>query len=173
MVYSIIFLLALILAPLWGQLRGYKPAALFFVVATVYAIFAAISLAQIQIVLRQMRNADPAYHDTYYVVSHDHSLVNIGILMVVLGAITWGQTRFGAMRYSALTKALFWALHISLIGNIAIQALLAFSLPTSPRFIDPPTYIKAVVLIGSLWPAALFGLFCLLLWSILVKWRAK
>ena len=107
MMYSVVFLTCLILAPLIAHIRGWKPAALFFAVAAVYGIFGAVSFAQIQIVLSQVREAEPAYHDTYYVVSYGHFLVNIGIAMAVFGGITWVQTRFGAMRYPTLTKILF------------------------------------------------------------------
>ena len=103
--YSVVFLTCLILAPLIAHIRGWKPAALFFAVAAVYGIFGAVSFAQI--VLIQVPDAELAYHDTYYVVSHGHFLVNIGIAMAVFGGITWVQTRFGAMRYPTLTKILF------------------------------------------------------------------
>ena len=49
--YSVVFLACLILAPLMAHIRGWKPAALFFAVAAVYAVFGAVSFAQIQILI--------------------------------------------------------------------------------------------------------------------------
>ena len=96
------FLFALILAPLLVHLRGWKPAALFFAVATVYAVFGAVGFAQVQIVLSQVRDTESAYRDTYYVVHHGQFLINLGAVMAILGAITWVQTRFDAMRLSLI-----------------------------------------------------------------------
>ncbi|MFV1728279.1 cbb3-type cytochrome c oxidase subunit I [Phaeobacter sp. JH20_02] len=173
-IYSVTLLFGLMLAPLLAHFRGRKPAGLFFAVAAIYAVFGAVSFAQIQIALSQVREAEPAYHDTYYVVSHGYFLVNIGIAMAVFGAITWVQTRFGAMRYPALTKLLFWILHIALIGSTSFQGVLAFILPKPRRYIDYPELMETYVLISSwsgfLSQAALLGLLCLLLWSITAKW---
>ena len=171
------FLFALILAPLLVHLRGWKPAALFFAVATVYAVFGAVGFAQVQIVLSQVRDTESAYRDTYYVVYHRQFLINLGAVMAILGAITWVQTRFDAMRYPALTKLLFWILHIAFIGSTSFQGALAFALPTPRRYIDYPDFMDSYVLISSwsgfLSQAALLGLACLLLESIIVKFRAK
>ena len=177
LIYSAAFLFCLIFTPLLANLRGWRPAALFFAVAAVYAVFGAFSFAQIQFTLSQIREAEPAYHDTYYVVSHGHYLLNIGIAMAVFGAITWIQTRFGAMLYPTLTKILFWVLHIALIGSTSFQGVLAFILPKPRRYIDYPEFMEIYVLI-SVWSAffsqaALFGLLCLLLWSIMAKWLAR
>jgi len=174
--YSVVFLACLILAPLIAHIRGWKPAAMFFAVAAVYAVFGAVSFAQIQITLSQVREAEPAYHDTYYVVSHDHFLVNIGVAMAVFGGITWLQTQFGAMRYPTLTKILFWILHIALIGNTSFQGALAFILPKPRRYIDYPEFMETYVLIstwsGFLSQVALLGLLILMIWSIIAKWRS-
>ena len=177
MIYSVTLLFCLILAPLLAHLRGWKPAALFFAVAAVYAVFGAVSFAKIQIALSQVREAEPAYHNTYYVVSHGHFLLNIGIAMAVFGAITWIQTRFRAMRYPTLTKILFWVLHVALIGSTSFQGALAFILPKPRRYIDYPEFMETYVLIsawsGFLSQAALIGLLCLLLWSITAKWLER
>lgn len=174
--YSVVFIACLILVPLVAHIRGWKPAALFFAVAAVYAVFGAVSFAQIQIVLSQVREAEPAYHDTYYVVSHGHFLVNIGIAMAVFGTITWVQTRFGAMRYPTLTKILFWVLHIALMASTSFQGALAFILPKPRRCIDYPEFMETYVLIsawsGFLSQVALIGLLILLIWSIIAKWRS-
>ncbi len=177
MIYSAFFLLCLILAPLLASIRGWTPAALFFAVAAVYAVFGADSFAQIQIALSQVREAEPAYHDTYYVVSHGHLLWNMGIAMAAFGSITWIQTRFGAMLHPNLTKILFWVLHAALIGSTSFQGALAFVLPTPRRYIDYPnfkeTYVQISAWSGFLSQIALIGLLCLLIWSTMAKWLAR
>ncbi|KEJ94343.1 cbb3-type cytochrome c oxidase subunit I [Pseudosulfitobacter pseudonitzschiae] len=177
LVYSAVFLICLIVAPLLANIRGWKPAALFFAVAAVYGVFGAVSFAQIQIALSQVREAEPAYQDTYYVVSHGHFLWNIGIAMAVFGAITWIQTRFGAMLYPALTKILFWVLHVALVGSTSFKGVLAFVLPKPRRYIDYPEFMEIYFLInawsGLVSQAALVGLLCLLLWSVTAKWLAR
>ena len=177
MIYSLAFLSALILAPLLAHLRGWKPAALFFAAAVVYAAFGAASFAHIQIVLNQIKQTEPTYHDTYYVVNHGHFSVNMGIGMAVYGVITWLQTRFGAMKYPTLTKILFWVFHIALIGSTAFQGALNFVLPKPRRYIDYPEIMESYILItswsGFLSQTALVGLLGLLLWSIMAKWLIK
>ncbi|KAB6714475.1 hypothetical protein C8029_20570 [Roseobacter sp. TSBP12] len=176
-IYSLTFLLGLIVAPLMAHIRGWKPAALFFAAAVIYGIFGAASLAQIQIGLSQIKQTGPAYHDTYYVVSHGYFIANIGIAMAVFGVITWVQTRFGAMRYPALTNILFWVLHIALIGSTAFQGPLAFVVPKPRRYIDFPEFMETYALInawsGFLSQTALLGLLGLLLWSIMAKWLVR
>lgn len=177
LVYSAVFLFCLIASPLLANIRGWKPAALFFAVAAVYAVFAAVSFAHIQIALSQVREAEPTYQDTYYVVRHSHFLWNIGIAMAVFGAITWIQTRFGAMLYPNLTKILFWVLHLALVGGTSFQGVLAFVLQTPRRYINYPdfmdTYVQIVAWSGFLSKVALIGLLCLLLWSAMAKWLAS
>lgn len=176
-IYSLTFLFGLILAPLLAHLRGWKPAALFFAAAVVYGAFGAASFAHIQIVLSQIKQTEPANHDTYYIVSHGHFMVNIGIAMAVFGVITWVQTRFGAMKYPTLTKILFWVLHIALIGSTGFQGALAFILPKPRRYIDYPELMETYVLISSwsgfLSQTASLGLLGLLLWSIMAKWLIR
>ena len=177
MIYSAAFLFCLILAPLLASLRGWKPAALFFTVAAAYAVLGIFNFAQLQISLSQVREAEPAYHDTYHVVSHGYFLLNIGIAMAVFGAITWIQTRFGAMRYPALTKILFWILHVASIGSTSFKGVFAFILPKPRRYIDYQEFMETYVLISTwsefLSQAALLGLLCLLLWSVTAKWLAR
>ncbi len=173
--YSFVFLASLILAPLILHIRHRTPAALFFSAALVYAIFGAASFVQVQIFLSQIEDAEPAYHDTYYVVSHGHFSMNLGIAMAVFGLITWVQTRLGAMKYPSLTKILFWLLHIALIGSTAFQGALAFVLPKSGRYIDYPELMETYLLVSS-WSGflasnSLLGLLGLLLWSVFAKWR--
>lgn len=173
MIGSATFLFCLIIAPLLANLRGWTPAALLFSVAAIYALLGAVSFTQIQNVLSQFREAEPAYHDTYYVVSPGHFFSDVGIAMAIFGAITWTQTRFGAMRHPTLTKALFWVLHIALIGSTSFQGVLAFILPKPQSYLDYPEVMETYVLIsawsGFLSLAALAGLLCLLLWSVTAK----
>jgi heme/copper-type cytochrome/quinol oxidase subunit 1 len=93
--------------------------------------------------------------------------------MAVFGAITWVQARFGAMLYPTLTKILFWVLHIALMGITSFQAVFAFLQLKPLRYIDYAKFLKTHVVIiswsGPLSHAALLGLLCLLLWSIMAK----
>ncbi|MEM9048163.1 MAG: hypothetical protein AAGC92_05545 [Pseudomonadota bacterium] len=64
---------------------------------------------QMDEVLRQVPDAAPAIHDTYYIVDTGRSTMMIGAVLAVIGAIIWAQTRFRAMRYPGVTNALFLA----------------------------------------------------------------
>ena len=150
---------------------------MFFAAAAVYAVFGAVSYAQFQIALHQVREARPALHDTYYVVSHGYFVFHLGIAMAVLGAITWIQARFEALLYPTLTKVLFWVLHIAWIGGTVGRRILALALPMPRRYIDYPDYMEILVLTDA-WSsflslAALIGLLCVLLWSITARWLAR
>ncbi len=178
MIYFAVYLLWLIVAPLLASIRGWKPATLFFAAAAVYAVSGAVvSFAQIQTARSLVREAEPALHDTYYVVSHGQVLWDIGIAMAVFGAITWIQTRFGAMLYPTLTKIHFWVLHVALIVSTSFEGVLAFILPTPRRYIYYPdfmeTYVKINAWSGLPSQVALLGLLGLLLWSIMAKWLAR
>ena len=177
MVYFISFLFVLVFAPLVAHIRGSNPASLFFVVAAIYAMIGTLNFAYSDILLGHFTETEPEDHDTYYVVSHAHYLGSIGILMAVLGAITWAQTQVGAMRYPALTKGFFWVLHIALIGSTAYQRVLAFNLEKPHRYSNYAVFTETYGLIsflsGFLASAALLGLLCLLLWSFAAKWLVR
>lgn len=174
MIYSLIFLTAMILAPLLMQSLGCRPATLFFVVAAVYAVFGITSFATLQIVLSQSQQSEPTHKNYYYMVSHGYFLLNMCIAMAVVGAIIWVQTRFGAMRYPKLTKILFWVLHVALIGSTSFKGALALVLSEPRRFAENWEFIQTQTLVSSwfglLGQFAMLGLFCMLLWSILLKW---
>lgn len=175
LIFSAIYLISLILAPLLASIRGWAPAALFFAVAAIYTVFGAVSVVQIQIALSQVQEPEPAIHDTYYLMSHGHFMRTTGIVMAILGTITWIQTRFGAMLYPTLTKILFWVLYIAVFGSTSFDTVIDFVLPTPRRYIDDPdfmqTYFQIKVWSALLSQVALIGLLCLLLWSIVAKWR--
>lgn len=177
MIYSLTFLFILILAPLLANLRGWTPAGLIFAAAVVYLAFGAASFAQIQFGSSQIKATESAYHDTYYVVSHRHFSMNMGIGMAVYGVITWVQTRFGAMKYPTLTKVLFWVFHIALIASTALQGVLAFVLPMPRRYTDYIEFTETYNLIstwfGIVSLTALLGLLGLLLWSVMAKWLVR
>lgn len=177
MVFSVILLVGLILAPLLAHLRGWGPAGLFCAAAIVYAVLGASSIAQVHVFLSQIQKPESALHDTYYVVSHGNFLILNGVVMAVLGAITWVQTRFGLMTYPRLTKALFWVFHIAMMGGSVVQTVLAFLLPVPRRYIDYAEFIQTVTLIntssGLLSGAALLGLLGLLAWSVIAKGRER
>ncbi|MCH2075853.1 MAG: hypothetical protein MK180_03050 [Rhodobacteraceae bacterium] len=175
MIYNATFLFCLIVAPLVVNLRGWSPAALFLAAAAVYILFGSVSFAQTQLVLSQIRDAEPAYYDTYYVVGDGNFLWSI--VMAACGAITWIQTRFGAMRHPDLTKILFWILHVSLIGSTFLPSLLFVVPPKPRRYIDyqevMETYASVSAWSGIMSKAALVALLCLLLWSVTAGWFTR
>lgn len=169
MTYALVFLAGLILAPLIAQLRGGAPASLFFAAAAVHLAGGVFSFVQMEEVLRQVPEAAPAIHDTYYIVHTHRYTMMIGAVLAVIGAIIWAQTRFGAMRYPAVTKALFWLLHGGTAVSTAFQSPLAALLPVPRQFTDITTWetVGASRLAASLLASlALLGLLALLLWSV-------
>ncbi|AAV97112.1 hypothetical protein KQ247_11790 [Ruegeria pomeroyi] len=177
MVQSIFFLFCLILAPLVAHLRQWSPTALFAVATLVYAAFGGANFVSTQIVLSNIRETEPAYRDTYYVVNRGYVSLNLGLAMAVFAVLTWLQTRFGAMLYPKITKALFWLLHLGLIGGSAFSTMLVFLLPKPRRFIDYPEFMETFILVGS-WATlissiAVLGLLGLLVWSSALTWLAS
>lgn len=177
MAHSVLFLACLILAPLLAHLRGWSPAALFAVATLVYVIFGGTSSIGTQLVLNNSRDTEPAYRDTYYVVSRGYVSLNLGLTMAFFATITWLQNRFGAMLYPKTTKALFWLIHLGLIGATAFSTVLAFFLPKPHRYIDYHEYMQVFVSVGA-WASifssiAALGLLGLLVWSSFFAWRAS
>ncbi|MCT4610778.1 MAG: hypothetical protein N4A70_16425 [Pelagimonas sp.] len=173
MTFSLVILMALILAPLLVQLRNWAPAALFFAVAAVYLLFGAVHWVQMQIAFNQVHEAASAHQDTYYVVGHGYDLMNLGVAMAMSGAITWLQTHFGAMRYPALTKGLFWVLHVGLIlGAGLLSQFFALTTQIHRLFRRHGNLWSVSAVSAVLSSAAILGLMALLMWSNAAKWRA-
>jgi len=170
---SIVFLACAILAPLLAHLRQWKPAALFAVAALVYVIFGGISFANVQIVLSNIQESEPQVHDTYYVVNRGHVSLNLGIIMAFFAALTWLQTRFGAMLYPRITKGLFWILHLGLIGASSFSTVLTFFIAPPRRYIEYSEYIETFNLVSA-WASfasstAGLGLIGVLIWSAIFR----
>ena len=177
MLYSLAYLLGLILAPLVAHIRGWQPASLFFATAFIYVAFGAISFAQAQYTLNQFRNAEPMTHDTYFIVNHGYYMMNLGFGMAIIGAIIWAQTKFGGMRHPTLTKALFWLFHLAVMGSTTFLFVFAFFIPKPRTYIDYAEYFETYNLIGAwsaiLAQAAVFGLLALLIWSTVARALAR
>ncbi len=177
MLFQTSFLALQVIAPLVAHLRGWSPAALFAVTAGIYAFFAAIGLAGMQLALRALREADPAYGDTYYVFSTMPSAAGFALIMACFAAITWAQTRFGAMLYPTITKTLFWALHLGMLGLTASVTGLWTAAMGPRRYVDYPEFMTTLVTV-QMWSwtvavAAAVGLAVLLVVSSTLVARGR
>jgi heme/copper-type cytochrome/quinol oxidase subunit 1 len=173
---NVILLACLIAAPLVVQLRGARPAVLFFAAAIAYASVGAVNFVHVQQLLRDARTADPSHGDTYYVVSHAHHALSLGFILAALGVLTWLQTKFGAMRYPCGTKVLFWLLHLSLIGSSRYFGFLAFVFRRPRRYVEYPdimsTYSSLAAASGFVSSMTVLAIVAVLLWSVFLKVRS-
>jgi len=69
---SILIIACLLIVPLVAQLRQWKPASLFALVALLYLMIGAIQYLGAGITVSSAQGNPPKLHDTYYVVSHFH-----------------------------------------------------------------------------------------------------
>ncbi|MEH6522844.1 cbb3-type cytochrome c oxidase subunit I [Sulfitobacter sp.] len=173
MLYSILLVACAILAPLFAHLRQWKPAALFAVVALVYVIFGGISLANVLFVLNKVQDAEPPFHDTYFVISRGHAFFSLGIVMAFFAAVTWLQTRCGAMLHPRITKILFWILHLGLIGTSSLPTVWSFFMVPPRRYIEYAGHIETYMMVST-WVSfantlAALSLIALLIWSVIFK----
>lgn len=167
--------MTLILAPLAAQLRRWQPAALFAVTALVYAVFAGLSMLDLPVSIgswRESREPNVALYDTYFVIGPRVDVLGVGMIMGCLAAVTWLQSRFGAMFYPLVTKYLFWIFHI---GGTSIATVVPLTMVPLRRYIEYPEYF-AVINAISVWSAvissvALMALIGLLIWSVLRSWK--
>ncbi|MGO4855260.1 hypothetical protein ACEN2S_20830 [Phaeovulum sp. W22_SRMD_FR3] len=177
----IIFILACqVLAPLLAYLRGWPPAALFAVAATVYAILSGMSIVGAQLDLGDMLLGKSVYHDSYYTVGPGHTLLDLGVVMALFAVVTWLQSRLGAMIYPKATKALFWLLHLGMLGANTMSAVVMLFLPTSQgvegfsELVRVTTLTNSwVKLLSSIVALSFVGLLGLFLWSSNLAWRAR
>jgi heme/copper-type cytochrome/quinol oxidase subunit 1 len=174
MTQSVLFLACQMLAPLLVHLRGWSPVALFAVTVAVYAVFGGANLISAQQALSNIQGQENEYQDTYYVVGRGYYLLNIGFVMAFFAVVTWLQTRFGAMLFPKITKALFWLFHLGLMGSSVSFTILDL-LPKPRRYIDYPDSMETITLIIS-WAAffssiAVIGLLGLLVLSGVLAWR--
>jgi heme/copper-type cytochrome/quinol oxidase subunit 1 len=172
---TVFFIACLIIVPLAVHIRQWRPAALFAVTALVYAIFGSVNFINTQIILSSIAESEPQLHDTYYVVNPGSTSLNHGLIMAFFAALTWLQTRLGAMRFPRATRAFFWPLHLGLIGASSSAIVHTFLLPKPQRYIDYPEYIEAINRITS-WAlicgaVACLALTVLLIWSIALRWK--
>ena len=173
-----VFLIAcLIVFPLAVHIRQWQPAALFAVTALVYVIFGSVSFINTQIIRSIIGGSETQLHDTYYVVNSGSTSLNYGLLLAFFAAITWLQTRLGAMRFPRATRAFFWPLNFGLIGASSSAIVLEILLPKPRSYLDYPEYIEAIngiiswsLICGAIACLALTGL---LIWSIALRWKVE
>ena len=184
MTQNTIYLSVLIALPLIAQLRSWPPYSLFAITTAAYAFIAAISFAQIKVFLHQVEQSEPAYHDTYYVTFAGNYATGFVLVLALFAAITYAQTRYGAMLYPNTTKALFWVLHIALLASVTATTMLAYFL--SPllgsdfeqprRYIDYQTYFERInsfsTWAGYIAISASLLLFTMAIWSAIRAWRS-
>jgi heme/copper-type cytochrome/quinol oxidase subunit 1 len=177
MAHTVLFVACAILAPLFAHIRQWPPAALFAIAALVYAIFGGISFANVQFILSNIQEAEPQVpRDTYYVVNPGHVSMSLGIIMAIVAAVTWLQTRLGAMLYPRITKTLFWILHLGLLGASSFSVILTAFITPPRRYIEYSEYLEAFNLVST-WASiastiAGLGLICMLIWSVIFRRNA-
>lgn len=173
---STLSIICLIVLPLAAHLKFQSPAAAFAAAALVYLIFGTMNFAETQIILSNVRQTEASLHDTYYVVSTSNGFFYFGLLMAFCATLTSVQTRFGAMKYPKMTKALFWPFHLGFIATNSAAVILSLVWPLPRRYVDYPEYYEAVNRFSSLALlvsiGALLFLVLLLVWSLAIKWRA-
>ncbi len=166
---TVFLITCLILAPLTAHFRQWKPAALFAATALIYALFGSINLINTYVVLSSIGEPKSHLNDTYYVVNSGNSFFSFSLILMFFAALTWLQSRLGAMRFPRVTRALFWPLNLGLIGASSSVAVLNFLVPKPRRYIDYPEYIDALNRISSLATIcssiASLALVCLFIWS--------
>lgn len=143
----------------------------------VYGILGSGILSGGQIFLQNISEIEPTLRERYEVVSRYYAWGNLGLIMGILAAITWLQTRFGAMLYPVATKTLFWFLHLGLIGSVVFSTFLNFLIPEPRKYIDHPELIESQLLVAS-WASTLssiafIGLLGLLILSSVLTRRAR
>lgn len=173
---SVFLIACLIVVPLAAHIRQWKPAALFAVSASVYAIFGSVNFINTQVILSNIGGSEPQLHDTYFVVNPGSTSLNHGLIMAIFASLTWLQTRFGAMRFPRATRALFWPFHLGLIGASSSAIVLVLLLPKPRSYIDYPEYIEVINRFSS-WALLCSAIACLaltglLIWSIALRWKA-
>ncbi len=172
---SVLLIACLIIVPLAAHILQWRPAALFAVTASVYVIFGSVNFINTQIILSNISESEPQLHDTYYVVNPGSTSLNYGLILAFFAALTWLQTRLGAMCFPHATRAFFWPLHLGLIGASSSATVLTVLLPKPRRYIDYPEYIESINRINS-WALICVAISCLaltglLIWSISLRWK--
>lgn len=166
----------IIVIPIYVRFRGWPISWLFTSAALCYAVIAGISFVEIKMILAEIERAEPAYQDTYYVAHSGNYATSFGLAMAFFALTSWLQERYGAMLFPKMTKGLFWLLHFAALGLASAPMWLGqFFMPR--RYVDYPEYFKIInsVTTGAAALALISctGLFALLIWSCVAKWRSR
>ncbi len=177
MIQEIFISFCLVLIPLWGEMNRWQPPTLFAVTALTYAVFGVVRLINIGQLFDSLHHQQPSLHDTYFVVHTGNIAANAVLVMAFFAALTWLQTRLRAMSYPRLTKALFWLLHLGIIGaGLFPAAIVSLFLPSQGyagysdlfAFANSANSVARIICLG-----ACFGLVALFVWSIAQNRRAS
>ena len=168
-------LIFLIVAPLVVQILRWQPASLFAATAVVYVVIGGTGFLENQHVVSSQQSNVSALSDTYYVVAPAVYYIGLGVVMGCFAALTWLQTRWGAMVYPRATVALFWLLHLAMIAANSIAVLFSFVAPLPRRYTEYSEYFALVNRISA-WSAlmtsvAVLLLIALMIWSVYRRWR--
>ncbi len=173
---SLFLLICLIVVPAAAHLRQWQPAALFAVVAIVYALFGSIGLLDNQMISGDPLNMRTPF-DSYDVAKDGWLAIRIGSFMAFMSGVFWLQTYFDAMRYRRVTKMLFWLFHLGITTvNFAAQ-IIGFFFPVPKRYTDYDNFTELlynVTLAAELVAILAFvSLTCLLVWSAVRTWKRR
>ena len=154
---------------------------MFGLVAVIHAIIGAVHYSQPQLTMGVSQSEPSKIQDTYYVVSHFHHAYSLVIVMAFYAALTWLQTRLGALFYPRLTKILFWLLHIGLVATTASTLVVLWTVLVPGAFTNEPVLrakLDVVAILDFVSPfaatlslIAAFALLLQFLWSLIRRWR--
>ncbi len=112
-----------ILLPLVAQLKSRKPATLFLIVATVYAIFGAVNAYVIWQPYGEPLFNRSRLNDTYYIVSGFHYYISMAVLLLISAMLLWVQQKLKAMLFPNVTGALFWVFNLGVLAAIILPKI--------------------------------------------------
>lgn len=162
--------------PAVAHLKHLQPAALFAIVAIVYAFFGSIGFLG-----DQVTSGDPLDVQTpfsSYDVAKDWWLaIRLGAVMAFMSGVIWMQTYVGAMQYPRVTKMLFWLFHLGIITDNSAAKFILFFFPVPQRYTDYDTFAELlyhITLVAELVVILAFlSLTCLLMWSAVRNWKRR
>ena len=174
---AILVLLAccVVILPLFAQLKSWKTARLFAIVATVYAIFGAVGLFIIGFSSGEPLVGGSQFHDTYYIASGFHYYISIALFLLISTALLSFQQKLKVLLFPSTTRTLFWVINLGILTtNIAPQILL--SLATPKQLAENSGLLNALNLI-SVWATLItlvaFLLMILLFFTSIILRRKK
>ncbi|MEJ6477253.1 MAG: hypothetical protein QNL92_01080 [Octadecabacter sp.] len=180
---AFLFAAVLIAAPLALHLRGVGAAGLSLTVSAIYGLTVGVIAALLSIhagsgldLLARLtmvpQGIDRSYLDTYYVAANLKFLAKPALLFGSIGLILWVLTRWQALRYQRIAKALFWVLHLCVLAMPFVVLLITrHAMPR--RYIDYEEAMALPMAVNSALAGtaalAFLLMVALMLWSIVAK----